>query len=409
MKKHGSLLAIILALTVCLCGCGNVDGVTSVSSEGAPEQTSSISSKVTENSSDVSEVSRPESADSSEFPSKCNIYKQTAVQFTDEQLLERFARFPEYGEPQKSPDYPDRLHYYEANGCSGFVSDGDNFNFRTDKGNLFLSDYYYLSELDDGDPNQKYLSADGELDFASRDKALENIRAELADSFGIMPEEWYASKFYAVKKEAVEAYKQKLYRDAYEPEKVYENDDLEKEKQAYERNKDLPAEDFYYIQMKYKVDDIPIFPEGVLDIGASGAGRGVSGTISFLVYTASGLEYIEISPAYETDLSDVQQAELIPADEARGLIQKKYDELITDSVPEVYDMKLMYLPIPQNDLGEYSTRFELRPYYVFYAKETREFDGETFDYTVVTYFDAVTGIELASQKLSENGGMMVVE
>lgn len=75
---------------------------------------------------------------------------------------------------------------------------------------LFDSVNYYLSELDDSDPDKKYISADGDLDFASRDEALEKIQADLADSFGIMPEEWLALEFNAVKKEAVESYKQKL-------------------------------------------------------------------------------------------------------------------------------------------------------------------------------------------------------
>lgn len=410
MKKYGFLLtAFAAALAVSICGCGNVDGNASpVNSGSSQEQVPPFTSGFTENSSDSSAISSADNADSLKFPDKCKIYKQTPVIFTDEQLLEQFARFPECGEPHKMQDYTGMFHGYEANGCGGFVSDGDNFNFRTDKGNMFCSVNYYMSELEDSHPDKKYISADSELNFASREEAMENIRKTLADSFGIMPEEWWASELNAVKKEAVEKYKQKLYHDAYEPDKVYENDDLEKERLTYEMNKDIPAEDFYYIKMKYKVDDIPIFPEGILDVGGTDSGRFVSGTISFLIYTASGLEYIEISPAYETDLSDYTEAELISADDAYGLIQKKYEEIITDSVPEVYDMKLMYLPIPQNDLGEYSTGFETRPHYVFYARETKTVEGKTFVYTVVTYFDAVTGEELASQKLSEDGGMIVL-
>lgn len=403
MRKRGFLFALTAVLTVSMCGCGSVDGVTSpVNPSGTAEQTSSLVSGLTESSADLSGISAPDtsngSGENSEFPSKCKIYKSSSVQFTDEQLFDFFNAHPECGTPKKSEYYTDDYHRYEAAGCSGHISDGSGFMFYTEKGNLYGDVHYYLAKLDSTHTNRKHISADGDLDYATRDEVLEKVRAELSERFGIMPDEWWTLEFDAVKKEGVEEYKQKVYHDAYEPDKIYEDDDLEKEKQHYERIKDLPADDFYYFNIKYKAEDIPIFPGGLLSGGDfMSSGPTITGTISYLVYGRNGIEYIMISPAYKTATSTgYTEAELIPADQARGLIQKKYDDLVTDNQIEVLDMKLFYLPIPQNDLGEYGKNFELRPHYGFYTAEAEIYDGETHTVNKVTYFDAVTGDELIS-------------
>lgn len=421
MKKHSSLFAVLTAaLTVSVCGCGNVDGISSSASSGSiAEQTSSLMSGLTESSSDLSGLTssavNSEVGSSTEFPSKCKIYKQTSVQFTDEQLFDWFDRFPECGKPQKSEYYSGENRQYEADGCEGYINDGDCFAFWTNAGNFYSSYYSSVSSQPENDPDRVYMSADGELDFASRDEVLKNIQTELEESFGIMPGEWWALEFSAVKKEGLEAYKQGAYESAYE--NTNDTDDTddpgaavlrEKEKEYYENIKDQPARDFYHIEIRYKVDDIPIFYGGFLNIDGTRLGRSVSGTISSVIYTERGIEDIVISPAYETDFSDYTEAELLPAEQARGLLQKKYEDIISDSVPKVDDMKLMYLPIPQNNLGEYGTSYELRPYYVLYSTETEVYEGETFVYRVETYFDAVTGDELASQTYTENGDMAVM-
>lgn len=421
MKKHCSLFAVLTAaLTVSVCGCGNVDGISSSASSGSiAEQTASLMSGLTESSSDLSGLTssavNSEVGSSTEFPSKCKIYKQTSVQFTDEQLFDWFDRFPECGEPQKSEYYSGEYHRYEADGCEGYINDGDCFAFWTNAGNFYSSYYSSVSSQPENDPDRVYMSADGELDFASRDEVLKKIQTELEESFGIMPGEWWALEFSAVKKEGLEAYKQGAYESAYENTDDTDDPDnpgaavlREKEKEYYENIKDQPARDFYHIEIRYKVDDIPIFYGGFLNIDGTRLGRSVSGTISSVIYTERGIEDIVISPAYETDFSDYTEAELLPAEQARGLLQKKYEDIISDSVPKVDDMKLMYLPIPQNDLGEYGTSYELRPYYVLYSTETEVYEGETFVYRVETYFDAVTGDELASQSYSGTGDMAVI-
>lgn len=384
MRMHNFLLSVTAALAVLLCGCASVDGEPlRVNSAANPGQISNTVSAVNNVNSD-----------NTKYPGRCRIYKTTHVQFDDDQLFDFFNEHPECGTPQKSEYFSDDYHRYEANGCRGHVSDGDNFWFTTDNGNFYESVHTYLSYLENCD--EKYMNSGEDLDFLTRDEALKAVQKELSERFGISPDDWYAFEFSTVKKDAVEAYKQKSYRDAYEPEKVYEGDDLEKEKQQYERIKDLPADDYYYFNIKYKIDDMPIFPGGALDIGDwLTTRRSVHGTMSYLVYGRNGIEYILIHPAYDVNTSKYTEAELIPYDEARGLIQKKYDDLLTDSQVEVLGMTLNYLPIPQSDLGNYGN-YELRPHYGFYTKETETYEGKTYDVYKFTYFDAVTGEELSS-------------
>ncbi len=396
MRKHGILFAgISAALAVMLCGCGSVDGVTpSVSSGGLAGQTSDTAN---------APVTSDAGGENSEFPSKCKIYKQTTVKFTDEQVLDYFDWHPECGTPQKSEHYSEIYHRYEAESAIGYINEGDNLYFCTDKGGFYDNAVYFLEGYDGADKDQLY--TDGDLDFASRDEVLEKVRTELSERCGINPDEWWAFNFKAVKKECLEKIKQQAYHDVYEPDEEVGDLELEKEKRYYEMIKDLPAEDFYYLDMRFKIDDIPLFMGGSLVIGEFESGRHIETSFFSLVYGKNGIESISISPAYETDRENAQEVELIPADQAWGLIQKKYDEILTANPPEILDMKLFYLPIPQNKLGEYSQNFELRPYYGFYGTQTEEFEGETHSYAFAIYFDAVTGKELASTQGLDTTGV----
>ncbi len=391
MRKHGILFAgISAALAVMLCGCGSVDGVTNLNSQ--PANSGGLAGQTSDTAN--APVMSNAGGENPEFPSKCKIYKQTTVKFTDEQLLDYFDRHPECGTPQKSEHYSEIYHRYEAESAIGYVNKGDNLYFSTDKGNFFENAVYFLEEYDGADKEKLY--TDGDLDFASREEVLEKVRTELSERCGIDPDEWWAFEFKAVKKECLEKLKQQAYLEAYEPGEEVGDLGLEKERYYYEKIKDVPAEDFYYLDMRFKIDDIPLFMGGLLDVGGLGSGRGVTTSFFSLVYGKNGIESISISPAYETDRENAQEVELIPADQAWGLIQKKYDEIITANPPEILDMKLFYLPIPQNKLGEYGQEYELRPYYGFYGTQTEEYEGETYSYAFATYFDAVTGKELAS-------------
>lgn len=89
MKKIKAKFAVLAAVSaILMCGCGNVDGVYApANSENDTEQVSVTTSGLTENSASA-EKSQPD--ENSEFPSKCKIYRQTTVQFTDEQLFDLF-------------------------------------------------------------------------------------------------------------------------------------------------------------------------------------------------------------------------------------------------------------------------------------------------------------------------------
>ncbi len=396
MKKITTKFVILTAVSAILAflmsGCGNVDGAPApANSENTEEQTSSTISELAEGSV-TAESSEPN--ENSEFPSKCMIYRQTPVQFTDEQLLDLFDAHKECGTPQKSEQWTDTYHRYDSEGAVGHVDNGYNLYFSTDKGSFFEDAIYYLEGYDEPDKEQLY--TEGDLDFASRDEVLEKVRRSLSERYGIMPDEWWAFEFEAVKKECLEKVKQQAYHDAYEPDKEYAGDDLEKEKYYYEKIKDIPAEDFYYLDMRFKVDNIPLFMGGSLTIGDPLTGIRVQTSFFSLIYGKNGIERILISPAYETDRENAEEVELIPNHQAWELIQKKYDDIITAYPPELLDMKLFYLPIPQNNLGEYVQNFELRPCYGIFGTQTEEFEGETSTYNFATYFDAVTGDELAT-------------
>lgn len=390
MKKHGILYAVTAAvLAISMCGCGSVDGDTPPAASGESTETSSDAPYLTVVPSPGSEIP--------EFPSKCKIYKQTAVNFADEQLFDLFDEHKECGTPQKSEFWTDEYHRYDAESAMGYIDEGSSLYFRTDNGDFYEDAIYFLEVYDESDKEQLY--TDGDLDFASRDEVLEKVRTELSERYGIMPDEWWAFEFKAVKKECLEKIKQQAYHDVYEPDEDVGDLELEKEKQYYEKIKDAPTEDFYYLDMRFKVDDIPLFMGGLLDINIE-SGRVVQTSFFDLVYSKNGIESIKISPAYETDKENAEEVELIPADQAQELIQKKYDDILTANPPEILDMKLFYLPIMQNDLGEFEKNFELRPYYGFFGKQTDEFEGETYFHAIATYFDAVTGEELATQHAS---------
>ena len=82
---------------------------------------------------------------------------------------------------------------------------------------------------------------------------------------------------------------------------------------------------------------------------------------------------------------------------------KKYDDIIFDGEVEVRNIELVYMPIPQNDLGEIADRFETRPFYAFYCTITEERGGKTVSEKIISYFDAVTGDEFATEQIMLGG------
>lgn len=116
-------------LTVCtattLYGCADVDGNNSVIKQD--EQSSSNNSADSEIEMNVSEKK--------EHPTKCKIYRQTAVNFTEEQLLSFFSETPERTFYRES-----NTAVYTAETEHGNTS-GNSLNFLTDTGSLCMMAY----------------------------------------------------------------------------------------------------------------------------------------------------------------------------------------------------------------------------------------------------------------------------
>ena len=131
----------------------------------------------------------------------------------------------------------------------------------------------------------------------------------------------------------------------------------------------------------------------------SGNAYSVPGSFAQIVYSENGIERLDLYYLTETDTSPdgFREVTLIDADKAQELIRNKFSSVILDAEIEVYDCKLFYLPIPQNDLNSLFENYEAKPYYAFYWKETHSDEAETYVANYITYFDAVTGKELGTE------------
>lgn len=395
MIRSKTLIAgTILLVATLLSGCS---GEMTSSSLVDSEYNSSSLSNVTSNSSTVSisdgEI-RTTIDESKSFPSKAKIYNQKRKNFSDEQLLALFD-----GEPQKknsgNPDYI----VYETNEQNGFLYDEKNLTFYTKAGDLYDSVYTDLSNAGD----YTYLNDTSDLNFAPRDEALEQIRKKLQNDFEIAPNEWEPMEFFAVTKDGVDHYKKMIEVTANasitENESSIDFDERAKAKERFDEIRQIPSEDFYYIKLKFKIDDIPVFWNGVFNYGAN-AGYTISGPEGYLVYTKSGIEYIALYFLNETDNSAgvPEESELIGVDKAKELLLQKYNDIIFDGEIAIYDVDLVYMPMPQNNLGNYYENFETRPFYVFYGKQTQIANDKVYTFNFTAYYDAVTGKDLGVQQ-----------
>ncbi len=392
MSKHGILLAgISAALAVMLCGCGSVDGVTDLNSQvansgGLAGQTSgSSSAPVTPNAG----------GENSEFPSKCGVFKQTVKSFTEEQLLNFFSEKPE-------------RTYYDTRNLTEYTSetergntDGSNMNFSTDAGVLCMEAY-------GGTYGEGIYTSDEELENVPRDKMLEDIN-KLMTEFGFSQEEWYISNCNSVKAELLDEFKDRTYKAMTEEleENPYSLDEYELNeiKSQAERTKNRPSKDFYYIDIRFKIDEIPIYPERTLYYGSE-IGQSVHTASCVICYSKDGIEYISIGNIPITGSSE--EVGIIEYEEARELISKKYSDIVFNGEVEVSDMKLVYLAIPQNTPGVYNKSFETRPFWAFRCKVTEERDGEPRTADSIIYFDAVTGAEFGTEQLAGINGMTTI-
>ena len=101
-----------------------------------------------------------------------------------------------------------------------------------------------------------------------------------------------------------------------------------------------------------------------------------------------GIEYFFVSNITETETYEV--VNIIEYDTAKEWIDKKYSEIIFDGEVKVNDIELVYIPVPLNDLENI---------YAFYCTITENYDGEIISNDIITYFDAVTGNEFATESV----------
>ena len=394
MKRK--LLAVsvaVLLIATSLCGCADVDGnVTSSNLENNLGQTSGLASAPIEESSNVTipNGGTGQTSDGiSSIPTKGKIYKQKRKQFSEEQLISLFS-----DTPQKVERGYDNEIYYETDTEMGYIDNGSNFGFYTPAGSTYgsicASSFLELNGVEGYE--------DGAHDFATREEILAQVKDLLWDKFGIPQEDWYTREFYAVKKETVESYKEAVFQQANVP--VTSSNEYEQDKWAAlaEELKNIPGKDYYYISLGFNIDGNPYYSGGGFYYGQEESSL-IMGYIADFVYTENGIENIVLVNINETDMLSAQEADVISPDEAKVLIQQKYDSIIFDGEIDIYDMQFVYLPIPQNDLGEYHLNFEARPFYAFYCKLTENYNGEQITSNEISYFDAVTGKEFGSEPI----------
>lgn len=386
MRKRGFLYAVTAAvLAISMCGCGSVDGDTSPA----------VSGESTETSSDAPYLTVVPSPDSENlnFPSKCKIYKQTAKTFTEEQLLSFYSEKPEreYSEVTKTASYNGETEHGNTSGID--------LKFFTDAGVLCRMAYGEIY-------GEGIYTNDEDLELVPRDKMLEDIKKLMAE-FSFSQDDWFISRCYSIKAELLDEYKDRTIKALTEeleenPYSLDENE-LDKEKLQAEKIKSYPSKDFYYIDIRFKIDEIPIYPERMLSRGE--IGNMVPSASCVICYSKDGIEHISIENVPITESSE--EVGIIKYEEARKLISKKYGEIIFDGEYEVSDMKLVYIPIPQNDLGYYHRSFETRPFWAFRCKVTEERNGKPHTTDNITYFDAVTGEEFGTEQLGRTAMMEV--
>lgn len=395
MKKKRILVVsvVVLLIAASLCGCADVDGnVTSTNLGNNSGQTSGLGSASTGESSNVS-ISDGKLGETPEeissFPTKGKIYKQKRKQFSEEQLISFFSDVP-----QKIDTGFEYYIRYESDIEIGFITDGNYFRFYTPAGSTYgsICASSFLEE------NNIEGCEDGMHDFSTREEILEQVKDLLWRKWGIPQEDWYAREFYAVKKETVESYKEAVFQQADEP--VTSSNEYEQDKWAAlaEKLKTIPSKDYYYISLGFIIDGNPYYSGEGFYYGQDESAV-IMSYIADIVYTEKGIESITLSNVNETDTSGAQEVDIISPDEAKALIQQKYDSIIFDGEIDIYDMQFVYLPIPQNDLGEYHSNFEVRPFYAFYCRLTENYNGDTITTSQITYFDAVTGKEFASERI----------
>lgn len=288
-RIFAGILAVCTAAS--LCGCADVDGNNSPVLK-QDEQGSSYSSADSEIEVNVDEKQ--------EFPTKCKIYRQTAVNFTEEQLLSFFSETPE------------RTYYSESNTAVYTAetelgnTSGNSLNFQTDTGSLCMMAYgaVYGEGIE-----EKTI----DFAFASRDEIFVKAVEKLKD-FGVSEVDWYINKLYAVSAKDLEKFKEEQIKSAKENPFNLNESEMQKEIEAAERIAKLKSKDFYYIELRPEFDKIHTYSgyavhHGIRDYFVVPAS-------CEMCYSADGIESFSVSNIAETQT--FEEVEIIPFDKAKA-------------------------------------------------------------------------------------------
>ena len=377
--KRITLNTIAILLTAALfSGCADVDGG---KSSVIP---STISEQITENSSNVS-ISNGEtsetSSDISSISTACKVYKQKVKTFTEKQLLSFFSVTPE-------------RTFYEETDTVIYSSDKENGNLSPNS-LFFYTETGLLCDMANGEAyGGKVQSNEEDLASLSRDEVLK-IANDSLQNMGFDSHDWRTDKIFAIKAETLDAFKEKAYKSALDNPYSLDEQELQKEIETAQRLYKLPSKDLYYIEFRPECDGIPTYSGGLLAYGSDD--KIVMPSSCKIYISKDGIEYFFVSNITETETYEV--VNIIEYDTAKEWIDKKYSEIIFDGEVKVNDIELVYIPVPLNDLENINKNFETRPFYAFYCTITENYDGEIISNDIITYFDAVTGNEFATESV----------
>ncbi|MBP3855207.1 MAG: hypothetical protein IK990_06300 [Ruminiclostridium sp.] len=306
-------------------------------------------------------------------PSECCIYKATIKSINDNSIDEYFFNF----EAEKTSNGENIL--LELNNKHAIVSD-KSFVFYTDNGNKFDDAVsFYLT-----DPSAIPLDNSLEFSFATKENAINDIMTFI-EKIDMPRDKAIIEQSISMTKENFNDYKAFLNKTA---EKENDSKIITQAKNVAK----IESEDFYYFDICFSKDNIPIY-SGPVHYYGDGENDTFAGTRFTVVYTCSGIEYVSAFFLYQPN-EIIERNKIIDFNQALNLLKNKYENIFFDSKITFEKAELVYLPFPQNTLYNRFNEFILRPFYAFYGYQDAEIEGDHYRSDFTVYFDAVSGKEL---------------
>lgn len=312
---------------------------------------------------------------SKSFPQKCNVYLAERKIFSDEDFDGMFS-----GTPEKETNI--KGFTLDFNNQHGFATRSA-FGFYTDKGNQFDNAVSYFAE----NYGKESLDSSSNLSFAERDTVITEINKYMK-KFEVSESNILVKNFYSITKEQYGQFKCELTKAAAEA----TGDDKEKIQGSADRANKIDEEDFYFLDLEFKVDEISVISERISSYGENPDDT-IFGSTCSLVYTNSGVEFISLYHLYQPSESS-NEIDVLETDEAQKCVADKYSDIFFDGSVEIYDMNLIYVPIAQNSLDSMNDTFLLKPCYVFSCHQIYSDDDYISSFKL--YFDAETGKEIGT-------------